>query len=93
MKKCLKLTITGSVQNVGLRNHIKASAEKIGGLGGTAQNMPDGSVVILISGETDNVESLIDAVYAGTPKSKIENVTTEALRNPKDFRNVFRIIG
>lgn len=93
MKKCLKLTITGSVQNVGLRSYIKSEAEKIGGLEGTAQNMPDGTVTVQICGQTDNVEALIDAIYQGTKNAKIENITSEALRSPKDFRNVFRIIG
>lgn len=93
MKKCLKLTIIGLVQGIGLRTHIQTTADKIGDIEGTAQNMPDGSIIIQISGPADKIDSLVDEIYKGTSKSKIENIETEALRNPKDFRGVFRIIG
>jgi acylphosphatase len=93
MKKCLKLTITGLVQGVGLRKYIQKQAELIGKLEGTAQNMPDGTVVVLICGEAEQVDLLVDQIYNGSPKAKIELITTEALVNTKDFRGVFRIIG
>lgn len=93
MKKSLKLTITGLVQGVGLRTHIQEQASKIGKLEGTAQNMPDGSIVVLVCGEAENVDALVDQVYKGTPKAKIELVLTEALVNTKELRGVFRIIG
>lgn len=93
MKKSLKLTITGLVQGVGLRTHIQEQANKIGNLEGTAQNMPDGSIIVLVCGEAGNVDALVDQVYKGIPKAKIELVLTEALVNTKELRGVFRIIG
>ncbi len=93
MKKCIKLTILGTVQGVGLRKYIKDQAESIGNIEGTAQNMPDGSVVVQICGPSDAVEKLVDQIYKGTPKSKIENIITEPIVATKNFRGVFRIIG
>lgn len=93
MKKCLRLTITGKVQGVGFRTYIKEQAETIGQLEGMAQNMSDGSVVVQVAGPAEHVENLIDQIYKGTPKTKIESIVTEALVSTRDFRGVFRIIG
>lgn len=93
MKKCLKLTITGVVQGVGLKSYIQKQAEKIGTIEGTAQNMPDGSVLVFVCGEESLVDNLIDQIYKGTPKSKVDFIFQEALVGGKDFRGVFRVIG
>lgn len=92
VKRSLKITVSGVVQNVGLRQHIQLAAEKLR-LEGTAENTEDGKVVLYVSGESEHLDSLIDAVYEGTKKAKIEDVEIESNTTPRNFRGVFRLIG
>ena len=55
--------------------------------------MPDKSIVVFVCGEEKSVDLLIDQIYKGTPKSKIDFIFQEASVGSKDFRGVFRIIG
>lgn len=92
MKRSLKITVGGKVQNVGLREHIKLAAESLR-LEGTAENTDDGTLLIFISGESEKLDSLIDAIYEGTDDSQIEFVDVESNTSPKNYRGVFRVIG
>lgn len=92
MKKSLKITISGTVQNVGLRAHIKKHAELLK-VEGTAENTEDGKVILYVCGESERLDALIDAVYEGTPKADIESVEIESYAIPRNFRGVFRVIG
>lgn len=92
MKRSLRITVGGKVQNVGLREKIKKVAEELK-VEGTAENTEDGSVVIYVSGESETLDALIDAIYEGTKQSSIEFVDVESNTTPRSFRGVFRIIG
>ena len=92
MNRCLKIRISGKVQGVLYRQFAQKSAQKLG-IEGTVQNMDDGSVLIHICGLSDKLDDFIDTLYKGTPKSKVEDISTEPLRQEKDYRGVFRIIG
>ena len=92
MKRSLKITVSGVVQKVGLRQHIQNTAETLR-LEGTVENADDGTVIVYAAGESEKLDSLIDAIYEGTKKSSIEDVNVESNTAPKNFRNVFRLIG
>jgi len=92
MKQCLKITVSGNVQNVGYRKFIQEYAQKLK-VEGTAQNSENGSVIIYASGPTDMLDEFIDMLYKGPSKADIENVAAEPFMTEKDFRGVFRIIG
>lgn len=92
MKRSIKLIVSGNVQGVGFREYIKKNAEHLG-LQGTVQNVTDGTVVIYVSGQDEQLEELIDAVYRGTPKTTVDRVAIESFTTHKDFRGVFRVIG
>ena len=92
MKRCLKIKVLGKVQNVLYRQFVRKNAEKLA-LAGTVQNDPDGSVLILVCGVSDKLDDLIDLLYKGSTKSKVENVVVEPLSEQRDFRGVFRVIG
>jgi acylphosphatase len=92
MKRSLRITVGGKVQNVGLRERIKNVAEELR-VEGTAENADDGSVLIYVSGESEKLDSLIDAIYEGTQQSSIEFVDVESNTTPRNFRGVFRVIG
>jgi acylphosphatase len=92
MKRSIRLIVSGTVQGVGLREHIKKHAEQLG-LQGTVQNVADGTVVVYVTGQDTQLEELIDAIYWGTPKTAIGRVAIESFTSHKDFRGVFRVIG
>jgi acylphosphatase len=92
MRQSVKIVVRGKVQGVSYRDFVKKEAEKLK-VEGTAQNAPDGSVVIYASATSDSLDSFIDFLYKGSSKSEVEDVLVEPLVRGRDFRNVFRIIG
>ena len=92
MRQCLKIIVMGKVQDVGFRHYVQKEAEKLN-VEGTVHNADNGSVHILACGNSEKLDDLIDIIYKGTSKAKVENVSTEPLTQVKDFRGVFRIIG
>ncbi|MCK4265435.1 acylphosphatase [Candidatus Babeliales bacterium] len=92
MKQCLKIIVTGKVQEVGYRDFVKKNAED-NFIEGTVQNLEDSSILIYACGLSDNLDNLIDCLYKGTSKSKVQDLSIEPFVNEKDFRGVFRIIG
>ena len=92
MKKSIKLTISGNVQGVGLRELLKQKAEVLG-IHGTVQNSSDGTVILHVTGSDEKLEDLIDAIYLGTTKADVAEVAIESFNTHKDFRGVFRVIG
>lgn len=92
MRKCLKIHVTGKVQNVAYRAHAQKHAQALG-IEGTAQNADDGSVVIYACGPADALDKFIDLLYKGTPESQVADISAEPFVNEKDFRGVFRVIG
>ncbi len=92
LKKCVKIKVLGKVQGVGYRTFIQKSAAKLS-IEGTIRNESDGSVFMLAYGPSDKLDDLIDFVYKGSAKSKIEDVIVEPMIKEKDFRGVFRLIG
>jgi len=92
MKRCVKIRIIGTVQGVGYRHFIQKNAEKLL-LEGTIQNQSDGSVIVFVCGLQDKLDDLIDFIYQGSPKSKVEDVLIEPMQTERDFRGIFRVIG
>ncbi len=92
MRRCVKIKVTGKVQDVGYRDFAKKHATKLK-IEGIAQNQDDESVLITACGDSDRLDDFIDALYKGTLKSKIEDVSVEPFLQDKDFRGVFRVIG
>jgi len=84
--------VTGKVQGVFYRKFVQTQAQKLG-IEGTVQNLDDKSVLIYACGLADKLDDLIDLLYKGSPKSKIEDVVVEPLIQEKNYRNVFRVIG
>jgi len=69
----LRIRVEGFVQAVGYRNFIIEEATRMG-LDGWVRNRADGTVEILASGETKNVEALVAASMRGPAGSKVKNV-------------------
>ena len=92
MKRCIRITVYGTVQGVGYREYVQKHASKFN-VEGTIQNAEDGSVLIYAAGEADSIDDLIDYVYQGSKQSSVDEVAIEIATNKRDFRGVFRVIG
>ena len=92
MRQSVKIIVKGKVQGVSYREFVQKQAKKIG-IEGTAQNSPDGNVIIYAAASSDDLDSFIDFLYKGTSKSKVEDIIVEPLVGGRDFRRIFRIIG
>jgi acylphosphatase len=76
MKKHIELVVRGRVQGVSFRYQAKEAAD-ISGIYGYARNMPDGSVVIEIEGEEEQLMSFIDWCKAGKTLATIKQIDTK----------------
>ncbi|MFP3131212.1 MAG: acylphosphatase [Nitrososphaeria archaeon] len=73
MKSRAEIIVEGLVQGVGYRAFAKRVAEKLG-LKGYAENLPDGTVKIIVEGEKDQIEDFIEECKRGPPLSEVENL-------------------
>ena len=89
----LSIRVEGKVQGVFFRKHTQKNALALGVVG-WVRNRPDGSVEILAQGpDTDAVARLVDWCRTkGSPKSRVTNVTTEAVADDPNFTQGFVIL-
>ncbi len=92
MRRCVKIIVKGNVQGVGYRHFIQKHAEKLS-LEGSIQNKEDGTVLACVCGPADKIDDLIDFIYQGTSKTKVEDVVVDPLQSNRDYRGIFRVIG
>ena len=83
------LLISGRVQGVFFRAHMKEEAEKLG-VTGWVKNLPDGRVEAIIEGEEEKVKQLIEWAHHGPPAAKVEKVEVE-WEEPKHEYKEFKI--
>lgn len=68
------LKIFGRVQGVGYRRWAEKEARKIGGISGWVRNADDGTVEILMRGDTPKVEAMISACYKGALMARVDRI-------------------
>lgn len=76
MHKQVHIIITGFVQGVGFRKHVKHAAKRLGLVGWT-RNLADGSVEVVAIGDEDGLKKLIEACEKGPFLSQVDNVHVE----------------
>jgi acylphosphatase len=83
----LRLRVEGFVQAVGYRHFAIEEATRLG-LDGWVRNRTDGTVEILVSGETKAVETFVAAAMRGPDGSRVKNVELHNAEPPdeKGFR-------
>ena len=69
------LKIEGRVQGIGFRRWAVSKALDIGGLSGWVRNEDDGSVEILMRGEEEPVNKMIQACYDGPMFARVDKVS------------------
>lgn len=65
--------VRGIVQGVGFRWFVWREAERLG-LGGSAKNLPDGSVEVIAEGPEKSLEDLERALGRGPSMARVERV-------------------
>lgn len=80
--------ISGRVQGV----YFRSSSQQVAienGVSGYAKNLADGDVEILVSGEEENVERMLEWLKVGPPEAEIEHI--EQTQIPWQQHNFFSI--
>ena len=73
MKKRAHLYISGRVQGVFYRAHMRDEARRRG-LTGWVKNLPDGRVEAVVEGEEEKIQELIDWAHLGPPAARVDDV-------------------
>lgn len=73
MKKTVRLYIDGSVQGVFFRSFIKENAERYN-VKGFVRNLEDGKVEVVLEGNMEDVDKMIEICKTGPKHSQIRNV-------------------
>lgn len=82
MHKTLEIRVTGKVQGVWYRQSTRDKALEFG-LTGWVRNEPDGSVLILASGEPADLERLADWCRTGPPRARVSGITIQETAEEK----------
>ena len=69
----IRIQVWGKVQGVGFRASARAEARSLG-IDVTAENQPDGTVLINASGPEDQVRSFLEWVHHGPRHARVERV-------------------
>lgn len=79
--RCVRITITGLVQQVGFREFASRVA-RMHGISGSAKNLPDGRVEIRAVGTPSNLRELIRHLRRGPACSKVEDLHIKWEKTP-----------
>ena len=71
-----RVIVRGIVQGVNYRWFTQRRASELG-LTGYVRNAPDGSVHMLVEGEREKIEQLLDALRVGPSAAVVESVDAE----------------
>ena len=74
--KSVSIIVKGRVQGVAYRYYTELKATELN-LDGSVQNIEDGSVHILATGEDGSIDSLIEWCSHGSPASKVTELTVK----------------
>ncbi len=86
------LWISGRVQGVFFRQSTAKQADNIGNLTGWVRNLADGRVEVLVEGEADAVQQLLDFCQHGPADARvdqIEQISEESLGDLSSFKAAF----
>lgn len=90
MQVVQRVFVTGKVQNIGFRDWAVRQAQTLG-VTGWVRNLRDGRVELLVAGEDEAAQALIEACRTGPPLARIDHIEARAdsERVPKGFTKRF----
>ena len=87
--KTLRIFISGVVQGVFFRDFIREQAENLG-LKGYVRNLDDSRVEVVVEGDNNEVNKMLELCKKGSPHSRIRDIEIEKIEN-KGFES-FKIL-
>ncbi|MBT3251270.1 MAG: acylphosphatase [Candidatus Marinimicrobia bacterium] len=66
--------ISGRVQGVYYRESTRRQVLKIGGLTGWVKNQPDNTVKLIVEGNREKVQQLLDWCQSGPPMARVQSI-------------------
>ena len=72
-----RAVVSGEVQGVFFRDGARREAAARG-LAGSARNLPDGTVEVVVEGRPADVSALVEWLHRGTPQSRVDDVVVAA---------------
>ena len=84
-----RLLVSGAVQGVFYRDTCRSEAEAAG-VAGSARNLPDGRVEVILEGEEAGVDEVIAWCRKGTSGSRVEGIeiSEEQPAGERGFRTI-----
>lgn len=83
-----RFLVRGMVQGVGYRWFVRRVASRLG-LTGIARNLPDGSVEVLVEGETGRIDELERELSRGPSMARVRSVEKSELPHQISLPNGF----
>lgn len=90
MRKAAKIVVKGTVQGVFFRQFIKEHADNLK-LCGFIRNLENGDVEIIVEGEQDQIQRMIEFSKKGPEHSHIRSVNVEEKKWSGEFKD-FKIL-
>ena len=88
--RTVQIQCAGRVQGVFFRKYATEQAQALG-LPGWVKNQMDGSVLIQVAGNHEQIEAFIRWCHQGSPLSVVEKVMFQEVANVKDLPYPFQI--
>jgi acylphosphatase len=83
--KTLRVHYEGRVQGVGFRYTVKNLAREFD-VSGTVENLPDGRVELIASGEPDEVDAFLEGIRTSHLASHISLESPQTIARPESLR-------
>ena len=90
MKKAAKVVIQGTVQGIFFRQFVKEHADNLK-LRGFCRNLDSGEVEIVVEGENESIQRMVEFMKTGPEHAQIRNVTVEEKKWSGDFKE-FKVL-
>lgn len=76
MLQTFVIIVSGKVQGVYYRQSAKQKAQELG-VTGLAKNLPDGSVLLIATGTTEQLNQFVDWCRKGPPAARVTDVKVQ----------------
>lgn len=84
--KTVKGNVSGRVQGVGFRNHMKKNADRLN-ITGYAKNLPDKHVEFILQGEQAAIELLLQKINQGPVFASVKSLESKALETDECYQS------
>ncbi len=78
------IIVSGQVQGVFFRDYTQKKAQSLG-ITGWVKNLPDGKVEIVLEGEKERINQMINWIKVGPPLAKVTNLEIEWQKCQEEF--------